>query len=81
MNNDQFNAVTQLTSGINIEYKNFIDKIENEFDSAKSLIILKSDDPKIDGLAINNKLEEIRQHLEGELDTAIEKYQDLLKKL
>ena len=49
MNNDQFNAVTQLISGINIEYKKFIVEIDKQFNNAKNVIIEKSNDPKKDG--------------------------------
>lgn len=81
MNKEQFNIITQLISGINIQYKSFIDKLDKEFDSAKKMIILKSDDPKVDGLAVTDKVEEKRQLLESALDKIIEKYQDELNLL
>ena len=49
MNKNQFNAITQLQSGISTIYKSKSDEIVIQFDNAKNKMIEFSVDPKKDG--------------------------------
>ena len=81
MNKNQFNAITQLQSGISTVYKSKSDEIVIQFDNAKNKIIETSDDLKQDGEEICSRLDEIKEEFETELKLVFEKLEEKLNSL